>query len=60
MQWRKRVTDAQAEIERDKGRAEAELIRLGLRGNVAADKLTADQTKAVQEAQAVQQRAARR
>jgi Skp family chaperone for outer membrane proteins len=60
VQLQKLVTDAQAEIERDKGRAESELLRLGLRGNITADKLTPEQTKAVQEAQAVQQRAAQR
>lgn len=59
-QLQKLVTDAQAEIERDKERAEAELLRLGLSGKVAPDKLTPEQTKAVQDAQAVQQRAAQR
>lgn len=57
VQLQKLVTDAQAEIERDKSRAEAELIRLGVRGSISADKFTSEQSKAVQEAQAVQQRA---
>ena len=60
VQLQKLVTDAQAEIERDKSRAEAELIRLGVRGSISADKLTPEQSKAVQEAQAVQQRASQR